>query len=108
MDPTSGEAMASYQAAKLCQELGLQTVILEGDAEVVVKGVNSKERLRNRYGHIIQGTWTVLRTIPKWTYQHVNRKANTAAHTMTHLAIKTFLERTWVGDMLSCICDIIE
>jgi ribonuclease HI len=45
VDPTSGEAMASFQAAKLCQELGLQNVILKGDAKVVVKGVNSKERI---------------------------------------------------------------
>jgi ribonuclease HI len=103
VDPTSGEAMASFQAAKLCQELGLQNVILEGDAEVVVKGVNSKERIWTRYGHIIEGTRTVLQTIPNWTCQHVNRKADTAAHPMAHLAIKTVIDRTWVGDLFSVV-----
>jgi hypothetical protein len=86
----------------------LQNVILEGDAEVVVKGVNSKERLWTRYGHIIEGTRTILQTIPKWTCQHVNRKANTAAHTMAHLAIKTIIDRIWVGDKPSFVCDVIE
>ena len=65
VDPTSSEAMASYQVAKLCQELGLHNIILEGDAEVVVKGVNSKERLWTRYGHIIEGTKRILQTILK-------------------------------------------
>lgn len=35
LDPTSGEALASYHTTSLCKELGLSQVIMEGDAQVV-------------------------------------------------------------------------
>lgn len=36
LDPTSAEAMAASLAAKLCGDLGLLEIQLEGDAKVVV------------------------------------------------------------------------
>jgi hypothetical protein len=38
----------------------------------------------------------------------VNRMANMVAHTLAKLAINTFIDRTWMSESPSCICDIIE
>jgi hypothetical protein len=44
LKPLIGETMASYYAAQLCNQLGLQKVILEGDAKTVVEAINGESR----------------------------------------------------------------
>lgn len=41
LEPTTGEALASYYAACLCKEIGVFSLILEGDAKQVVDAMNS-------------------------------------------------------------------
>jgi ribonuclease HI len=60
IDPTSGEALASLHAVKFYKELVLSCIILEGDAQAIVQGVNSFERNRNKFGHIIEDIRMVL------------------------------------------------
>lgn len=44
IDPTAGEALAFFHAVKFCKELDLSCIILEGDAQIIVNGVNSSNR----------------------------------------------------------------
>lgn len=43
LKPKTGETIASYHAAQLCNFMGLQKVILEGDTKLVVEDVNGKD-----------------------------------------------------------------
>jgi ribonuclease HI len=55
-----GEALASYQAVNFCKELGLSSIILEGDAQVIVSGINTSNRNWSKLGHIIEDIRIVL------------------------------------------------
>jgi hypothetical protein len=62
VDPTTGEALASFSAVSFGKELGFSCIVLEGDAQVIVKGINSLERNWCKYGHIIEDIRRVLQS----------------------------------------------
>jgi hypothetical protein len=53
-DPATAEALTAWQAAELSHRLGLQNIVLEGDALVVVNVLRTEETWLGRYGHILQ------------------------------------------------------
>jgi ribonuclease HI len=54
------EALASLHAVKFCQELGISCIVLEGDAILIVLGINSSSTNWSKYGHVIWEIRTVL------------------------------------------------
>jgi ribonuclease HI len=52
-EPVIAEAMGALKAIEFCRELGLQDIILEGDAEIVVRAINDKNSKWCRYGQIL-------------------------------------------------------
>jgi ribonuclease HI len=62
LDPTTSEALASYFAARLCKENGGTSLILEGDAKLVVDALNSNNCNWSRFGHIVNDTRRILHT----------------------------------------------
>jgi hypothetical protein len=53
LDPTSTEAWAALMAIDLCHVLGVQRVILEGDAKILVDSVSSTKRDDNCRGQLV-------------------------------------------------------
>jgi hypothetical protein len=62
-EPATGEALAALHAAKLCLDLGFYEIILEGDSLSVVKAIGEREQNWIWYGHIVEDTKIVLRTL---------------------------------------------
>lgn len=62
VDPTVGEALASLHTVQFCQELGLSCIILEGDAQLIVIGINSSSRNWSKFGHVLEEIRTVVDT----------------------------------------------
>jgi hypothetical protein len=55
------ETIASFHVAQLyCKELGLQNVILEGDARSVVEAINGNCSIWSSIGHLVKDTRLVL------------------------------------------------
>ena len=52
MEPTTGEALASYYAAFFSRDIGIQNLILECDAMKVIQALNSNALNLSRYGHM--------------------------------------------------------
>lgn len=52
--PIVAEVLALSRAAVLCAELGLQDLILEGNAQLVLKATNSGEETWVEHGNIIK------------------------------------------------------
>jgi hypothetical protein len=73
-EPTSGEALASYHAASLCRELGIQQACLEEDAKIIVDALNSNSSTWSRYGHIVEDMQSVLMKIPRWSCVNLPRR----------------------------------
>lgn len=77
------EALALRIAMVLCLELGLWSVVLEGDSQMVVKATSNEEMLTD------YGTWLSV----NFTY----RETNNIAHKLARLAL-TFSEEVWIED----------
>ncbi|GLT53638.1 hypothetical protein SLA2020_268960 [Shorea laevis] len=63
-DPVIAEAVAAWKAANLCQALGFQRVILEGDALAIVQALQQTMPSWCKYGQIIADTRTILNSLP--------------------------------------------
>ncbi|XP_059446901.1 uncharacterized protein LOC132178490 [Corylus avellana] len=65
-DPTSAEAMGALFAASFWQQIGIRRLILEGDAQVIVKVVAGLEGNGTRFVRIVDGTRKTLDTFQGW------------------------------------------
>lgn len=89
MDPTIVEAIVAWKAVELCHALGLQRVIMEGDALAVAKGLRQEAPSWCQY---FEDTQSILNSLPFWKATHVCREANGAAHGLAQAALNQFLD----------------
>ena len=80
IEPTMGEALASFHATSLYRNLGMQQLFLEGDAKLVVDAINSIMSTWSRFGHIVEDTQGILQTFSRWRCGFIHREANEVAH----------------------------
>jgi hypothetical protein len=52
------------QAARFCKEMGLNNVILEGDASAIIAALRETEPNASRYGHLIEEARMILNSLP--------------------------------------------
>jgi ribonuclease HI len=94
-DPPTAEAIAAWKAAELCHALGLQRVILEGDALAIVQGLRQEAPSWCQYGLLLEDTRSILNSLPFWKVTHVRREANGAAHGLAQAALHQSLDCIW-------------
>lgn len=107
MEPTIGETIASYHAAQFCNQMGLQKVILEGDAKTVVEAINGKNRKWSNIEHLVDDTRVALQSFIQWKCVHVKLYANMVAHKLAKLATTDIIDRLWDSRIPDCISDVI-
>lgn len=108
LEPTTAEAMAVFFAVQLCQECGVQKLIVEGDAQTVINDLKREEEHGNRFGHIIDDTKLLLGSFIDWQANHVRRMLNTAAHRLAKMASKAVIDKCWRDGIPECICYIVH
>ncbi|GLT61043.1 hypothetical protein SLA2020_337780 [Shorea laevis] len=79
-EPVVAEAIAALQAAEFSRDLGLPSIILEGDSLQVVKAVAATSPNWSRHGQIIEDIKIVLQGLGSWQICHTKRENNYAAH----------------------------
>jgi ribonuclease HI len=107
LGPIAAEALGAYHAIVLSTEMGVQNVILEGDAKMVVQAVNSREINTGKYGQLMDDTKMLLRSFSNWECCYVSRYLNRAAHDLARLACRQIIEKTWVDVIPEAIRDVI-
>jgi ribonuclease HI len=70
-EPAAGEAMAALHAAKLCHDLGIFEVVLEGDSILVTKAIGGHGENWLRFGQIVEDIKLVLRSFRQWRVSRV-------------------------------------
>jgi hypothetical protein len=80
LDPTLTEAWAALMAIDLCHELGVQRMILEGDAKILVDAVNSTKRDDSCRGQLVADIQLSLTNFPAWQMVYAPRQVNGIAH----------------------------
>jgi hypothetical protein len=107
LDPTAAEALGAYHAVVLSVEVGVQNLMLEGDAKTVVNEVNSQESHTCRHGHLAEDIKILLRSFSNWEYCYVSRQSNGVAHGLAKLACRQIIEKTWRYYIPEAIRDVI-
>jgi hypothetical protein len=87
LDPTIAEAIGAKMGAELGRVLGLHSIFLEGDANVVVTALNREDEDFSRFGNIIVETREILKGFPWWNVSFVRRECNNAAHQLARFAV---------------------
>jgi hypothetical protein len=72
-------------APNFCQEIGIQYLMLEGDALTIVQALSNDKANGTRFGHLVEDTRRVLKT-KGWQCTFVSRTGNEAAHSLALLA----------------------
>ncbi|XP_042980109.1 uncharacterized protein LOC122310294 [Carya illinoinensis] len=79
-EPILVEALGAFHAATLAKELGLNSIILEGDALQIVNGINLQAKRWDRVGMILLDNKVLLSSLNQWKVVFVRRSGNQVAH----------------------------
>jgi ribonuclease HI len=101
-DATWAEAVGISEALKWIDNQKLQNVIIESDAEVIVKAMQKKSFPRTHWGRIALSCVRDLDKLSQVSVKWVNRKCNTVAHELAHYA-RVEPNKSWPNSVPDCI-----
>ena len=99
------KARAVQEGIQLTGELGLREVIIEGDAQVVIKALQNFEVCPWPVQKVVEGSLQSLSCFKAWSASHVRRCGNEATHLMAKMAKTLSTYKIWVEDIPSIIVD---
>ena len=80
------EAMAFEEGILLAKDLSLLEIIIEGDAQQVVKTFTDAGPPPSSISKVIEGAFSQLEHFQSWEVSHVGRDGNMAAHILAKYA----------------------
>ncbi|XP_040987702.1 uncharacterized protein LOC121235424 [Juglans microcarpa x Juglans regia] len=87
-NPTMAECHALWKALELCNDLNIQKVLFEGDANGIVTTVNSEEEDLSSVDPLVEDMRSVFKNRPNWSLQFAYREKNIVAYTLVMEALK--------------------
>ncbi|XP_059429077.1 uncharacterized protein LOC132162875 [Corylus avellana] len=107
LDPAAAEATTSFLGVNLCKYMGIHSLIVEGDTQVVITAVQKQDPTNSRYDHLVEDTRTVMSSFLRWQVCHLSRDANKTAHGLAKAATRDVINRNLIDMTPDCICDIV-
>ena len=101
------EAMAAARALVFAQELGIDAFVLEGDSEVVINTLRSKEASFSSFGHLLESPKSMLVSSNCITFSHVCRSGNKIAHNLARHARNVRDLSMWAEDVPPHLADVL-
>ena len=74
------EAIAVVKALTLAQDIGLSSLVLKGNSEIVINALKSKALSFASYGHLIKKAKGLAENFSTIHFFHIRRKSNFATH----------------------------
>ena len=93
------EVLAARSAVCLARDLNLGQVIFEGDAEVIIKAINSGGFSSSSFGHIIRDIKHLSMAFNKVSFSHTRRLGNKVAHGLARMACNFSSFQVWTEDV---------
>jgi hypothetical protein len=87
-DPMTAEAYAARCGVDFCMDLGLSTIILEGESREILLALRKEEAWPRRYNSFMLDARNKLRSFQAWSTNFVRRDLNQAAHELAQMALK--------------------
>ena len=95
------EALVASKALEFARELGIADAVLEGDSQVVITALNSKNTVLAPFGSLVQDSLTLSTGFSNLSYSHTKKEGNTVAHNLTKLAVNLTNCVIWMEDVPS-------
>ena len=77
------EATVARRAIMLARDLNLNSIILEGDSEIITRAILAEEQSLASYGNLIKEIKIYVDSFHNFKISHVKRKRNFVAHSLT-------------------------
>ncbi|KAK5826375.1 hypothetical protein PVK06_021293 [Gossypium arboreum] len=106
--PFATEEVACTVAMKLCLDLGLRRLRVEGDSLTVIKKVKSSEDDRSEISPYIEDMKKMTKDFQVCTFMHVRRSANGVAHQLASEGLKLKLEFFWSNGVPDFAEELVE
>ena len=90
------EAVATVKALNFATELGISSIVMEGDSEIVFKALVSEDTSFADHGHLVEEEKLLSTLFSFCSFSHVKRQDNSAAH---HLARHVSSQLVWMKDV---------
>ncbi|XP_042972682.1 uncharacterized protein LOC122304475 [Carya illinoinensis] len=96
--PTLAKCLALWKAIEVCKDLALSKVILEGDAEAVIKKVNNVVEDLSWMRHIIEDVKIVLKGRKDLKVRFILREGNNVVHLLAKHALTLDGDVIWIEE----------
>ena len=93
------EAMAATRAIYFAQEIGLNSFILEGDSEAMIKCLRSDDDSFSLFGHILAVAKATTETSCCISFSHIRRLGSFVAHNLAKHARHVRGFSVWMEDV---------
>jgi ribonuclease HI len=97
-DPLTAEAMAALFAVQFSLKVGFFDVTFEGDAQTVIKEIDSQPPHLSRIGHFIESIAFVRQQCRNFSFVYVHRSNNGVAYFLACEAAFSNVNETWLED----------
>ena len=93
------EVIAAKKALQFAIDLGLSSIVLEGDSKITIDGLRREELSLEEYGHLLNEVKDIAKQFAEVEFNHVLRQANKAAHNITRHARHFSEFSVWMEDV---------
>jgi ribonuclease HI len=101
-DASLAEAMGLKAGLDLASRLGISKLVVELDAENVVKAITKKNYPRTQWGGIVRQCSRVFEERNQFSIRWIGRNSNTAAHALARWAIQE-PDTYWANNFPFCL-----
>ena len=102
------EVLAERRAVVFGKEFRLFQVMIGGDCLQVIQALNNSGRCNTLYGHVVEETQSLGRTLQHCQFQHVRREVNRLVHAFARRAVVSANTNVCVEDLPSYLDDIFQ
>lgn len=101
------EPVAAMHALDVAASIGLNHVVLEGNALGVIQAINNLDEDMSHGGNIIEEIERKRLCFSLFCAKHVNRSANEAAHRAAEGALLISDFYVWMEELPVFLCDVL-
>ena len=101
------EALAYRRAQYFAKELSICELVCEGDVEVIIRALLSKEVVHPEYGHVLQDSLVLANDFRICNFVHIKHVGNSVAHFLTRRVKFSNELQVWLEAILKDIAPLV-
>ena len=84
--PSAFEIIATTKALRFALDIGLSSIVLEGDSKTTIKAIQSNVPSMSEFGNLIEDAKLLVNQFAIVEFSHIRRQGNSVAHNITRHA----------------------